>query len=53
MGVLYDAFAKQYHDLSNEQSQKDLNELYQEYVHNVSKSKFYFTNIEHNRKINS
>ena len=35
------------------QKEKDLNELYQEYVHNVSKSKFYFTNIEHNRKINS
>ena len=35
------------------QQEKDLNELYQEYVHNVSKSKFYFTNIEHNRKINS
>ncbi len=27
VGVLYDAFSKQYHDLSNEQSQKDLNEL--------------------------
>ena len=35
------------------QKEKDLNELYQEYVHNVSKSKFYFNNIEHNRKINS
>ena len=35
------------------QKEKDLNELYQEYVQNVSKSKFYFTNIEHNRKINS
>ena len=35
------------------QKEKDLNELYKEYVHNVSKSKFYFTNIEHNRKINS
>ena len=35
------------------QQEKELNELYQEYVHNVSKSKFYFTNIEHNRKINS
>ena len=35
------------------QKEKDLNELYQEYVHNVSKSKFYITNIEHNRKINS
>lgn len=27
VGILYDAFSKQYHDLSNEQSGKDLNEL--------------------------
>ena len=35
------------------QQEKDLNELYQEYVQNVSKSKFYFINIEHNREVNS